>query len=77
MIQHMQPDQMANGFKFEAGDSVLFTSSQSGASASVSARVVRRLTDDEADMFDVGPMYELDTGSSETVDAFEDELVAA
>lgn len=38
------------------------------------ATVVRPLTEDEADLFDVGPMYEVRFDDGEVVNVFEDEI---
>ena len=37
-------------------------------------KIIRELTEDEADLFDVGMMYKIEMEDGEIVDAFEDEL---
>ena len=72
-------------WKYDVGDEVLFTCTGSDWKrvGPVRCKIVRRLTDLEADLCETGPMYEvmfldmvLDplTGLIETYDAFEDEL---
>lgn len=36
--------------------------------------VVRALTEDEADLFDVGPMYKVKTATGDLIDVFGDEI---
>ena len=37
--------------------------------------IIRPLTEDEADIFDVGPMFRIRFADGTEVDAFEDELI--
>ena len=60
---------------FKKGEKVLFTSSDSD---SVFKReevtILRLLTSEEADLFEVGPMYKVQIKNGDVVDAFYDEL---
>lgn len=69
-------------WKYDVGDEVLFTCTDSDWKkvGPVRCKIIRRLTDLEADLCETGPMYEVMfvlntlTGPIETYHAFEDEL---
>lgn len=59
-----------------AGDSMMFTSSCQSFSELENEKVavIRLLTPAEADIFDIGPIFKVETSSGEVLDAFWDEL---
>ena len=60
---------------FRKGDDAIFTSSDSDSDLkSVKVRILRLLTPDEADLFEVGPMYKVQTDAGDTVFSYYDEL---
>ena len=71
-------------WEFEAGEFAIFYTVQSNLKqfSGRPCKIIRRLTEDEADLFETGPMYHihlyhgLTNGSSDymTLDAFQDEL---
>lgn len=60
---------------FKFGDKVVFRPTNSARRGQViDCVVLRALTEDEADIFDVGNMYKIVNASGIIVEAFEDEL---
>lgn len=68
-------------FEFAAGTNCVFDThggdSRLNERSGQNCVIVRHLTEDEADMFDVGPMYHIRFDDGYETDAFEDELTAA
>ncbi len=65
-------------FSFKVGDVCVFNTHGGDSTwnerSGETCMVLRSLTPDEADMFDVGPMYRIVFSDGQLADAFEDEL---
>lgn len=60
---------------FKKGEQALFTSSDSDSNLKAEkVTILRLLTSEEADLFEVGPMYKVQLENGKIVDAFYDEL---